>query len=181
MSEVNLLPWREWRRQRAIRRWQVLLLAALVTGALAMVLAGVLLARHLESQLRENARLVERIDGLDGLLVEAGGLRARHDALLAQREELLSLQRQRRGAVELLAGLALALPAQVRLDGLHLTEDGLRLAGVTRSGAEVPRLLQALAQVPGLGVADLQEVTTSPAGERFRIAVELRRAEPGPA
>lgn len=176
MHAVNLLPWREWRRQRAIRTFQYGLLAAVLLGGLLVVVAVALLNQRLGAQLKENSRLDERTAGLDGPVAEVEGLVARRDELLKQRNELQALQRQGQSGAELLTHLTRIVPAQVRLDGLQLAGDELRLSGLARSGTDVAHLLRNLGQSPGLSAPDLQEVKSSSQGERFQIVVSLRPA-----
>ena len=64
MSGINLLPWREWRRRRAIRYWQGMLSGSLLLGALLSLLGVVLMDQRLERQIAANVRLDERITGL---------------------------------------------------------------------------------------------------------------------
>lgn len=173
MAGVNLLPWREWRRQRAIRRWQIALLGSLLAGTLLSLLGITLVSQHLERQLQANARLGERIAGLAEGLEEVALLRERGAALQAQRVELKALVQQQGAGGDLLFRLMEIVPQGARLSEVKLTENELQLSGLARSGADVSQLLRNLGQAPGFGAADLQELVLSPAGERFRLSVSL--------
>lgn len=177
MHEVNLLPWRQWEHQRTVRRWQCTVLVALILGALLMLAGTDQLNQRLSEQLRENSRLDERLAGLEVPLAQAAAMQDRLQRLIEQRHELDALQRQRLAAADVLALLARAVPAQVRLDGVQLTGDQLSLSGVARSGREIAQLLQALERSPGMGAAELREVERSAAGERFQIVISLRSAD----
>lgn len=177
MPGINLLPWREWHRRRAIRYWQGLLCASLLMGALISLVAGTLLDRHLDRQSGFNARLAERIVGLAGDLEQVSVLRERRDELLGQWNELQRLQEKGQSAGDLLLRLMEIVPPGARLDELQLTDGELRLSGFARGGAQVAQLLRNLRQAPGLGAPDLQEVVSSTAGERFRLLVSLQSLE----
>lgn len=178
MHEVNLLPWRQWEHRRTIRRWQGSMLAAVLFGGLLMLACTAQLKEGLAEQLRESARLDERLAGLEGPLAQGAALQAQVQALVEQRNELDALQAQRLGAGDLLAVLARAVPAQVRLDAVQLSGVELSVSGVARSGSEVAQLLWALDRSPGMGPAELRDVERSVAGERFQITVSLRPVAP---
>jgi len=178
MPGINLLPWREWRRRRAIRYWQGLLCVSLLLGALASLLGSAWLDRHLERQSGVNDRLVQRIAGLAGDLEQVSALRERRDELLGQWNELQRLRDKGQSAGDLLLRLMEIVPPGAWLDELQLADGELRLSGLARGGAEVAQLLRNLRQAPGLGAPDLQEVVSSPAGERFRVLVSLQSPEP---
>ncbi|OLS64041.1 PilN domain-containing protein [Pseudomonas putida] len=173
MAGINLLPWREWRRQRAIRRWQGLLLASLLAGTLLSLLGVALVSQRLERQLEANARLSERIAGLSEGLAQVALLRERGEVLQAQWTELQGMVRQQGVGGDLLFRLMDIVPPGARLSELQLSEGELRLSGLARSGSDVAQLLRNLGQSPGLGAADLQELVSSPTGERFRLLVSL--------
>lgn len=173
MAGINLLPWREWRRQRAVRQWQGLLLASLLAGTLLSLLGVALVGQRLEQRMEANARLAERIAGLAEALEQVTMLRERGDALQSRWEELQALVRQQGAGGDLLMRLMDVVPPGARLNEVQLTDGELRLSGLARSGSDVAQLLRNLAQAPGLGAADLQELASSSAGERFRLLVSL--------
>lgn len=177
MGGINLLPWRDWQRQRSIRRWQGLLCGSLLLGALLSLLAVVLLGQRLDRQDEANVRLGERIAGLADGLEQVVLLRDRLGDLQAQWDELQVLQVQRNAGGDLLLRLMAIMPAGTRLDELQLVGGELRLSGLARSGADVAQLLRNLTQAPGLGAPDLQELVSSPTGERFRLLVSLQSTE----
>lgn len=172
MSGVNLLPWREWQRQRAVRHLQWALLMAVVSGAVVLLAMAVVLDRRLEASLRDSAVASERISGLDGALAEIATLTSRRDELIGQQAELLDLQRQ--PGTELLTRLMRLVPENVRLDGLQLTRDELQLSGFARSGSDVAQLLRNLGQTPGARAPELQAVTSTRGGERFQVLLSFR-------
>lgn len=172
MSAVNLLPWREWQRQRAVRQLQWALLAAVVAGAVVLLVMAVVLDRRLAAHLRENAAATERISGLDGALADIALLTVRRDDLLGQQAELRDLQRQ--PGADLLTRLMHLVPENVRFDGLQLSRDELRLSGFARSASDVAQLLRNLGQTPGVAPPELQDVTSTRAGERFQVLLSFR-------
>lgn len=178
MTGINLLPWREWRRRRAIRCWQGALCASLLVGALAALVGSVWLDRHLARQSGVNERLVQRIAGLSGDLERVSVLREHRDELLGQWNELQRLRDTGQSAGDLLWRLMEIVPPGARLDELQLADGELHLSGLARGGEEVAQLLRNLSQAPGLGSPDLQELASTSGGERFRLLVRLQAQEP---
>lgn len=178
MAGVNLLPWREGRRQRGIRCWQGLLLGSLLAGALLALFGVVLAGQRLARQVEANVRLDERIAGLAEGLGQVATLRERSAALQAQWRELEGLRRQHGSIGEVLFRVMDSVPAGARLSDVQLADGELRLSGVARSGGDVALLLRNLRQAPGLGAPDLQELVSSAEGERFRLLVGLAPLEP---
>ncbi len=177
MTGINLLPWREWRRRRAIRCWQGLLGTSLLVGALASLVAAAWLDRQLERQSEVSTRLAQRIAGLAGDLEQISVLRERREELLGQWNQLQRLRDEGRPASDLLSRLMEIVPPGAWLDGLRLADGELHLSGIARGGVEVAQLLRNLRQTPGLGAPDLQELVSSPTGERFRLMVSLQSQE----
>ena len=119
MSGINLLPWREWRRRRAIRYWQGMLSGSLLLGALLSLLGVVLMDQRLERQIAANVRLDERITGLAAGLEQVSALRSRHAALQAQWNLLQGLRWRQASGGDLLFRLMEIVPAGARLSELQ--------------------------------------------------------------
>ncbi|MDR0276692.1 MAG: PilN domain-containing protein [Paucimonas sp.] len=177
MPGINLLPWREWRRRRAVRCWQGALCASLLVGVLVALLGSVWLDRRLEWQSGVNDRLAQRIAGLSGDLEQVALLRELGDELLGQWNELQRLRDKGQSAGDLLLRLMEIVPPGARLDELQLADGELRLSGLARGGEDVAQLLRNLSQAPGLGAPDLQELVSASGGERFRLLVRLQAQE----
>lgn len=174
MTDVNLLPWREWQRGRDVRRLQYGLLAALVTGALMTMVMAVWLDGRLGVQLQESVLLDEQIASLHAALTEVEALNARNADLVEQQRELQALASQ--PASTLLGRLMYLVPDQVWLDSLQFTRQELRLTGLARSGPDVAQLLRNLGAEPGVGKANLNEVKSTIAGERFQLSLTLQES-----
>lgn len=174
MREVNLLPWREWRRQRSVRQLQGLLLAALLMGAVIVVL----LDRHADYRLAQqgqaNATLRDAISGLEGPLAELAGLVAQGDALLERAQGLEAVLHAASPGAHVLGPLATQVPQGLQLTALQLEGTALRLEGVAQGRALVTQLLRNLGQAPGLAEVRLQEVKATATGEVFQLTAQIR-------
>lgn len=172
--EINLLPWREWRRQRSVRQFQGLLLAAVLLGAVIVMMLDWHAGSRLAQQGQTNATLRDAIAGLEGPLAELAELVAQGDALLERVQGVEAVQRAPSPGAHVLGALATQVPQGLQLTMLALEGSALRLEGVAQGRALVTQLLNNLGQAPGLAEVRLQEVKATAAGEAFQLAAQVR-------
>lgn len=172
--EINLLPWREWRRQRSVRQFQGLLLAAVLLGAVIVMLLDWHAGSRLAQQGQANATLRDAIAGLEGPLAELADLVAQGDALLERAQGLEAVQHAASPGAHVLGPLATQVPQGLQLTLLTLEGTALRLEGVAQGRAAATQLLRNLGQVPGLAEVRLQEVKATVAGEVFQLTAQVR-------
>lgn len=122
MNAINLLPWREWRRERARRTFFVHLG---LSGALAFAVV-LSWGWHLDTESRQmdhrNGYLRELIAELDRRLAEIEALREETDRVLSRLEVAHALQGNRQEMARVFDALA-----QTMADGAHYTS--LSMAG----------------------------------------------------
>lgn len=122
MNAINLLPWREWRRERA-RRTFFVHFGVSAALAFAVVLSW---GWHLDAESRQmdhrNGYLRERIAELDRRLAEIEALREETDRVLSRLEVAQALQGNRQDMARVFDALA-----QTMADGAHYTS--LSMAG----------------------------------------------------
>ncbi|NER66807.1 hypothetical protein G3436_26910 [Pseudomonas sp. MAFF212427] len=92
MYALNLLPWREWRRQRGVRQLQGMLLGTALLALVGVVLLDRQANHRLVSQGAANAQWREAIDQLEAPVARMHSLAAQGDALLQQAQVLEALQ-----------------------------------------------------------------------------------------
>jgi type IV pilus assembly protein PilN len=172
MLALNLLPWREQRRQTGIRRLQGLLLGVGVLAALIVWMTDQLGRQVQQRQMREHASIHQAIERLDAQLAQV----AQHKVEQAQVERRLQalehLQGKRSLLVDLFESLERAVPQGVYLTAV--TRDGMHLHihGLARSGSLVAQLLRNLSSV--LGEAEMQQMKAVDEGEAFELNVTMR-------
>lgn len=171
---INLLPWREWRRQRSVRQLQGLLLAVVLLGAGIVLLLDQHADYRLAQQGQANATLRDAIAGLEGPLAELDDLVAQADALLERAQGLEAVQHAVSPGAHVLRPLATQVPQGLQLTLLTLEGTALRLEGVSQGRAAVTQLLRNLGQIPGLAELRLQEVKATVAGEVFQLTAQVR-------
>lgn len=182
MIRINLLPHRE--EAKKARREQFYLLAGLVfaLGALIVFAGYTLISSAISNQDSANAFLKQEIAVLDKQLEQIKRLKEQAQALLARKQIIENLQRDRGETVYLLSELVTQVPEGVYLKSLK--QDGLRvtISGYAQSNARVSALMRNLEASPWLERPQLVETKAVGSGGRrvneFAMHFALTRAKP---
>ena len=155
---VNLLPHREERRKRARQHFFVLAGGTAVIGLLLVGAMHTFYQRQIDAQADRNAFLKGEIAKLDQEIAEIDSLKAEIAALLARKQVIETLQRDRAQTVHLLDQLVRQMPEGVYLKGL--VQKGLRvdISGYAQSNARVSTLMRNVDSSPWLEKPVLVEV-----------------------
>ena len=180
MIRINLLPHRE--EKRKARRQQFYGLFGLVS-----VLAGVLvflaysvISGYIAAQEAKNDLLKKEIAVLDKQIDQIKRLQEQTQALLARKQIIESLQRDRAEAVRLLSELAKQMPEGVYIRTLK--QDGVRIfmTGYAQSNARVSTLMRNIEASPWLEKPQLIEIKAVMVDKRrlneFNMSASLKRA-----
>lgn len=95
MARINLLPWREQRREERKKRFQLVLLGVLLSAVALVVGADRYLNAALSAQQARNAFVREQIVLLDTRIAEIRDLRERRTQLLERMKIIQDLQGNR--------------------------------------------------------------------------------------
>lgn len=158
MIRINLLPHREEKRRE--RRLQFYLWAASV-GLVACVVIFIgyfAIASYISSQEDKNDFLKQEISVLDKQIEQIKRLKEQTQALLARKQIIESLQRDRAEAVRLLSEIAKQMPEGVYLRALKQEGQKISLGGYAQSNARVSNLMRNIEASPWLESPQLIEV-----------------------
>lgn len=172
MPEMNLLPWRERRRQLRIRRLQGWMLGMVLIALLVIWRVDACGREALQRQAHDDAATRQVIEGLDAQLERLAQHKVDHEQVRDRLEMLERLRAGRLSRVDLFDRLAGAVPHGVYLTGLTAQGQRLRVTGVADSGSLVAQLLRNLSAE--MGEADLQQVKAADAGEAFELSLVVR-------
>lgn len=172
MPDMNLLPWREQRRQLRIRRLQGWMLGMVLIVLLVIWRVDAGGRESLQRQARDDAATRQVMEGLDAQLERLAQQKVDHEQIRDRLEMLERLQAGRLSRVDLFERLAGAVPQGVYLTGLTAQGPRLRVTGVADSGSLVAQLLRNLSGE--IGDADLQQVKAVDAGEAFELSLVVR-------
>ena len=182
MIRINLLPHREEAKKE--RRKQFFVLTGLVTvlGLLIVFAVYTVIAGYISHQESANDFLKKEIAILDKELDQIKRLKEQTQALLARKQVIEDLQRDRGETVHLLNELVKQVPEGVYLKSLK--QDGLNVnvTGYAQSNARVSALMRNLEGSPWLQAPQLVEVKAVVLNGRrsneFAMNFQLKRVQP---
>ena len=186
MMQINLLPWRE-RRREAMRRAFVMQIVLAVVAAIFVVMAAQkLLTQRLARQEEINRTLEQHIADLDTRVAEVGHLRERQVAVRDRMRVIADLQLERAAVVRVFDELVRSLPSEVYFLTLERAGDVILIEGVSESYAGIMQLMRRLEDSEEFDNADLSDIATE-ASETvdesslfiFNLRVELASAARG--
>ncbi|WP_298395899.1 PilN domain-containing protein [uncultured Azonexus sp.] len=142
MIRINLLPHRE--EARKARREQFYVLSGLISVLAIVVIFAVysLIDAQIEAQGRKNDFLKQEIALLDKQLEQIKRLREQTQALLARKQVIEDLQRDRGETVYLLSELVRQVPEGVYLKSLKQEGVNVNVTGYAQSNARVSALMR---------------------------------------
>lgn len=171
--EINLLPWREARRQRRTRRYYGLLTLFTLLG---VAIGGALyvgVQHRLEAQQLRNALITEKTAALDAEMAQVSEFQQEVERLEEQVAALVSLQARRNHTVALFNDMAEGTVRGVVLKRLSRDASLIRLEALASSERQVSEQLRRIEQQPGLGVPRLSEVAADSDGRKRRFRLEV--------
>jgi type IV pilus assembly protein PilN len=181
---VNLLPHRAERRKRARQHFFVLAGGTAVVGLLLVGAMHTFYQRKIDTQIDRNEFLKGEIKKLDQEIAEIDSLKAEIAALLARKNVIETLQRDRAQTVHLLDELVRQMPEGVYLN--TISQKGLRvdLNGYAQSNARVSTLMRNIDASPWLEKPVLIEVRAANVDKKrvaqFSMFLFLKRAVDAP-
>lgn len=168
MILINLLPYREARRQERKRIFFVALGGCVVIGIGIVSLWLTVLQQMTAAQAGRNEFLKREIAALDRQIKDIATLRTEIDELKARQKAVEDLQSNRNLPVHLFKELVQHVPDGVYLTSIRQAADGVTLSGLAQSNERVSELLRNLGR-PGdwLDNPELIEIRASapPAGQ----------------
>ena len=181
MIRINLLPHREEKRKARRQQFYSLLGMVSVLGVLIVFLVYTIISASVAKQDGKNDFLKKEIAVLDKEIEQIKRLKEQTQALLARKQVIESLERDRAEAVRLLTELAKQMPEGVYLKSLK--QDGVKvsLTGYAQSNARVSTLMRNVESSQWLEKPSLIVIKAVPVGKRrlneFVLEVFLKRAQ----
>ena len=186
MIRINLLPHREEKRKARRQQFYVLIGLVSVLAGLIVFVGYSVISGYVATQEEKNAFLKKEIAILDKQIDQIKTLKEQTQALLARKQIIESLQRDRAEAVLLLNELAKQTPEGVFLRSVK--QDGLKIAlvGFAQSNTRVSALMRNIEASQWLGKPQLVEIKSSTLANRrvyeFSLNASIKRAAaPAPA
>lgn len=182
MIRINLLPHREEARKAKRQQFFALLGMVGVLGALIVAFVYTVIAGYISSQEENNAFLKKEIAVLDKQLDQIKRLKEQTQSLLARKQVIESLQRDRGEAVHLLSELVKQVPEGIYLKSLKQEGAKINMSGYAQSSARVSNLMRNLEASPWMEQPGLVEVKAVMVEKRrlneFTLNVSVTRTKP---
>jgi type IV pilus assembly protein PilN len=171
--EINLLPWRDARREARRRRWRGMLLGSVLLGLALGYALDIHYAARLDAQNSRLAMIERHMQALQPSLQARAEVQARLDVLDQRLVALRARLGQRGRGLALFNGLAATLMEGVTYTRLEQREDRLVLRGVAASHQHIAAQLESLRASSVFRAPSLSLVAPQASGWRFQFSVAL--------
>lgn len=158
MARINLLPWREERRQELRQQFFGMLAGFVVLAAGLTYLVFFQIGVFIQNQEDRNSFLEQRIAELDRQIKVIEELQETRARLVARMEVIQNLQQSRPLVVHMVFEVADALPDGVYLTGLRQRGGQITIQGRAESNARVSAYMRRLEASDWLGRPQLVKI-----------------------
>ena len=162
MAQINLLPWREAKRQELKKEFLVTVALVLALGAGLVLLSDRVVNSQVEDQKARNSFLTENIKELDKQVAEIRDLERRRNQLLDRMKVIQELQGNRPIIVRVLDQLVRTVPDGVFYTNLTTKDKRISVAGIAESNNRVSSLMRRLDASDWLANPNLDKVKAAP-------------------
>ena len=183
MAQINLLPWREERRQELKKQFVISLVLVLALGVGLVLLADRVVNGQIDNQNARNQYLAENIKILDKQVAEIRDLQKRRNQLIDRMRVIQELQGNRPIIVRVLDQLVRTVPDGVFYTNLTTKGKTISIAGIAESNNRVSSLMRRLDASDWLSSPNLDKVKAAPQfGDQattFNLTVKLQLPKTG--
>lgn len=167
MARINLLPWREWERERRQKEFLANLGGILVVGAVLVFCGGLILDRSIEQQTSRNQFLQRHIDDLDKQIAEIRDLRKTKEELLSRMRVIQELQGNRPVIVRVFDELVRTLSKGVHYRELSMVGPQLSVKGTAESNNRISSLMRNLDESDWFAEPNLKSIKEDPTNSDY--------------
>ncbi|CAA0085201.1 Uncharacterised protein [BD1-7 clade bacterium] len=158
MATINLLPWREERREELKKEYLTILGAFVSVAVLMVFLIQMALSSSLENQDGRNQFLQKRIDELDEQVKEIESLKTNKNQLVERMKIIQGLQGNRPEIVHIFDEIVRTLPDGVYYSSISRKGEELEIEGVAESNNRISSLMRQLDSSEWFASPNLYEV-----------------------
>ena len=167
MARINLLPWREWERERRKRQFLGNLAGVLVIGVVLVLASGWFFDSRIANQKERNQFLQQEIQVLDREIAEISELRKKREELLARIRVILELQTNRPIIVRIFDELVRTLAPGVHFNSLKKQGNILTLDAQAESNNRISSLMRNLDASELFASPNLKSIKEDPKNETY--------------
>jgi len=181
MIRINLLPHREQAKKARRTQFYSLLAMVVVLGGLIVLMGYTIIQGYISNQESKNEMLRKEIAALNKDIAEINKLKEQTAALLARKNIIESLQRDRSETIYLLSELVKQVPEGIYLQSVKQTGANVNVVGYAQSNARVSSLMRNIEGSPYLERPKLAGITAKTVNNRrlneFKLSFALKRAK----
>ena len=181
MAQINLLPWREERRQELKKDFLITVGLVLALGVGLVLLADRIVDGQIQNQNARNEYLVNNIKVLDEQVAEIRELQKKRNQLLDRMRVIQELQGNRPIIVRVLDQLVRTVPDGVFYTSLQTSDKTISIRGVAESNNRVSSLMRRLDSSDWLASPNLDAVRAAPEfgdqANTFNLTVKIQAPE----
>jgi type IV pilus assembly protein PilN len=144
MAHINLLPWREWERERKKNEFFARLGLTFVFGAVLVFAGGWFLDGAIDNQRERNDFLRNKIAILDEQIAEIQNLTQEREKLLARMRVIQELQGNRPVIVRVFDEMVRTLAKGVYYHSVAMTNKSVAMTGTAESNNRISSLMRSL-------------------------------------
>lgn len=144
MANTNLLPWREWKRERKKLEFLINLAGVALIGVAIVLAWGQQLEGSIDYQQERNQFLRDRITVLDNRIAEIANLRQERAELLDRMRVIQELQGNRPVIVRILDEMVQTLTSGVHFSKMEMAGTTLSISGMSESNNRISVLMRNL-------------------------------------
>lgn len=160
MARINLLPWRQERRQLRQKEFYSMLGLAVAVALLVSFLIVMYYSGQIEGQQNRNSFLRQQIVLVEEQIKQIEELDRKKANLLARKQVIEQLQASRSQMVHLFDELVRTIPEGVRLTSIRQAGQTLTLEGLAQSNARVSSYMRNLEDSGWMANPDLTIIET---------------------
>ncbi|KTD64884.1 PilN domain-containing protein [Legionella spiritensis] len=158
MTEINLLPWRELKREHEKKQFTTMLFGALVLAAGLVFMINYYAISLVDGQTRRNQRLQDEITIFNKQIQEIKKLKEIREALISRMNIVQNLQATRTLTVHLFDELVKVVPDGVYLTKVKRVEHRVTVLGYSESNSSVSTLMRNIELNPWINDPELTEI-----------------------
>ena len=182
MARINLLPWRETKRQERQRTFFVSLVVVAAVAAGLVFAGNRTMDNIIEGQEARNNFLRAEIRALDREIARIQDLERTRDGLISRKNVIERLQENRSLMVHLFNQIAQTVPEGITLNSVRQTGTDLTIVGTTESETRVSEYMRRIEAAswlhdPQLRIIQIQDRDQRP-DQPFRFELRARVSSP---
>ena len=177
MAKINLLPWREERRQQRTKEFYVLLGLSAAFALVVFGLAYYYFDQSIKFQNQRNSFMTAEIKKLEKQIAEIEILEAKKASLIARQQVIEELQANRTQMVHLFDELVKTIPNGVFLEKITQQGTSISLEGYSQSHSRVSDYMRRLDESAWFTKIELDYIkaddTLGTHDQKFKLSVQL--------